>query len=304
MIEKHPIIDRSSWLDMRRQDLTASDLGAVSGVDPYRSALSVFSDKLGITSVTETALMQRGRWLEAAAHEALVECYPHWRIVNPNCYLRDPDVRLGCTPDRIAEDEDVPGLINLQVKCISRPTFEKWDGQVPLSYMLQTLCEGMMLDARTSYVAVFVISTYACDLQLFEVPRHPGAEIKIRQTAVDFWHDMDAGLMPKPDYTRDAEVIAALYNVPKPNTTIDLSGSNRLPEVLQRRALLKELVKVSTEEISALETEIKSHLGENEIGTLPGWKVTWKLQNRRAYTVPESSGRVLRVTDQREEDAA
>lgn len=296
--------DRDTWLALRRHDLTASDIAAVSGVDPYRSALAVFSEKRGLISTTETPIMRRGRWLEAAAHMAIVETHPHWKVIDPQTYLRDPDIRLGCTPDRIAEDENVPGLINLQIKSVSRPTFERWQGQVPLNYMLQTACEAMLLDARTSYLCAFVISTYEAELVTFEIPRHAGVEIKLRQTAVDFWRDMDAGLVPKPDFRRDGEVIAALYNQPKPATAIDLSGSNRLGEVLAERAMLKDRIKADSEEVSALENEIKYAIGDSEAGTLPGWRVTWKQQTRRAYTVPESTTRVLRVTDERGEEEA
>lgn len=303
MIEQHPITDRLEWLDRRKLDLTASDVGAVAGVDPYRTPLSVFVDKMGMGITEETPIMRRGRWLESAAADAIVECHPHWRVINPKVYLRDPEIRLGCTPDRLAEDEDVPGVVNLQIKAVSKPTFEKWNGEVPLNYVLQTLTEGMLVNARTSYLCAFVISTYACELVKFEIPRHPGAEIKIRQTAVDFWHDMEAGVMPVPDYTRDADVIAALYAQPKPGAEVDLSTSNRIGEILQERAVLKARIKDDTEAVSAIDTEIKATIGDAETATLPGWRLSWKLQTRKGYTVPESTTRVLRVTEESDDDA-
>jgi predicted phage-related endonuclease len=301
MIERYPITDRESWLAMRRQDLTASDIGAVAGVDPYRTALSVFTDKLGLGVTFQTALMQRGIWLEAAAHEAMVDTLPNWKIINPKIYLRDPEIRLGCTPDRLAEDEDIGGLINCQIKSVSKPTFEKWNGVVPLHYTLQTACEGMMLNARTSYLVAFVIATYTAELHLFEVPRHAGAETRIRQTAVDFWHDMDAGQMPKPDFYRDAEVIAALYQQPKAGAHVDLSTSNRAGAILAERAERKARIKEDSTEVEALDTELKTMIGDAETAELPGWKISWKQQSRKAYTVPESVTRVLRVTEQEEE---
>lgn len=303
MIEKHPIVDRASWLQMRRADLTASDLGAVTGVDQYRSALSVFADKRGLTITNESPIMQRGRWLEAAAAEALIECYPHWRILNPKLYIRDPAIRLGCTPDRLAEDEDEPGIINLQIKSVSRPTYEKWDGKPPLSYLLQTCAEGMLVDARTSFLAVLVISTFEADLVLHEVPRHKGAENRIRQTAVDFWADMEAGRVPKPDFRRDHETISALYSQPIKDKAADLSRSNRIREVLEEREAVKARMKEDAETVQALDAEIKHQLGDCESGELPGWRLSWKVQTRKAYQVPESTSRVLRVTRTEEEAA-
>lgn len=302
-VERHPIVNRETWLEMRSHDLTASDVAAVSHCDPYRTALSVFVDKMGMGMINESSIMRRGRWLESAAADAIIELHPHWKVINPQVYLRDPEIRLGATPDRLAEEEDVEGLINVQIKCVSKPTFEKWNGEVPINYLLQTLTEGMLLDARTSYVAAFVISTYDADLVMFEVPRHRGAEIRIRQTADNFWHDMKAGQFPKPDYTRDADTIAALYSVPTPKKVADLSASNRIREILERRAVLKEAIKAETEEVAAIDTEIKDNIGDSEFASLPGWKLSWKLQTRKAYTVPENTTRVLRVTAESEEDA-
>lgn len=302
MIEKYPVTDRATWLAMRRGDLTASDVGAVCGVDEYRTALSVFADKLGRGVVYETDIMRRGRWLEAAAHVAIVEMHPHWKVIDPKIYLRDPAIRLGCTPDRLAEDEDEPGLINVQIKSVSRPTYERWDGKPPMSYMLQTCAEGLLTDARTSYIACFVISTYAAELVLHEVPRHAGAEMRIRQTAIDFWRDMEAGRIPKPDFRRDHEVISALYSQPVAGPPLDLSRSNRIREVLEERDRLKETVKAASEDIAALDAEIKNELAENETAGLPGWKLSWKVQTRKSYTVPETTARVLRVTREAEEE--
>lgn len=296
MIERRYITDRNQWLEWRKADLTASDVGAVAGVDPYRSPLSVFTDKLGLTTTVQTALMQRGHWLEAAAHEAIVDSYPGRRIINPKVYLRDPSIRLGATPDRLAEDEDQSGLINIQIKAVSRPAFERWEGRPPMSYMLQTLAEGLLTDARTSELAVLVISTYEAELKVFEVRRHAAAEQRIRQLAVDFWRDMEAGRMPRPQFERDSDVVSALFSVAKAGPPLDLSASNRIREVIEQRHIIKARMKADAETVAALETEIKYEMGESETAALPGWRLSWKEQTRRAYEVPESTMRVLRIT--------
>jgi len=300
MIERRTITSREEWLAWRRQDLTASDIGAVVGCDEYKSALGVFSDKLGLTQVTQSAIMQRGIWLEHAARAAIIDSYPELRVIAPNVYIRDTDCRLGATPDCLAEDENIPGLINIQIKSVSRPVFERWQGTPPMAYTLQTAAEGLLTDARTSYLAAFVISTYEASLHLFEVPRHDGAEIRIRQIARDFWTDLEAGRMPKVDFKRDAETVAALYSLPTPDSSVDLSASNRIGACLEEREEIKARIKADSETVAALDTEIKAELGEIETGFLPGWRITWKSQTRKAYTVPESTSRVLRVT--REDD--
>lgn len=302
MIERRQITSRAEWLQWRKNDLTASDIGAVVGCDEYKSALAVFTDKLGMSSSMQSAVMQRGLWLEHAARAAIRDSYPNWKVIDPNVYIRDTELRLGATPDCLAEDEDEPGLINIQIKSIARPVFERWNGKPPMAYTLQTAAEGLLTNARTSYLAIFVISTFEASLHMIEVPRHAGAEIRITQIARDFWADMAAGRMPKIDFRRDAETVAALYSLPKPDSSVDLSASNRLGAALEEREEIKARIKADTETVAALDTEIKSELGEIEVGILPGWRIYWKNQTRKAYTVPESTSRVLRVYRQDEDE--
>lgn len=301
-----PIRERAEWLGWRAKDLTASDIGAVWGVDPYRTALQVWGEKTGrIEPGWESNIMRRGRWLEAATIEALKEEMPGWRFMRPGVYVSDPELRLGCTPDVFAEDPEVPEqLVNVQLKAISRPTFERdWaDEQVPLNYLLQTLAEGMLLDAATNLIAALVIDTYSADLVVRDVPRHPAAEAQIRVIADSFWKMVDAGLQPAPDFARDAETIAMIHRA-KPGKEIDLSADNRLRDVLEERETHRLLAKRHGEAVDTLDTEIKAKMQDAEIGLLPGWKVTWKEEQRKAYMVPASTRRPLRVTELKENAA-
>lgn len=304
-IEHRRITDRGQWLAWRADDLTASDLAAVAGFDQYRSALAVYSEKAGLIVPAETNIMRRGRWLEAAILEALHEELPDWRIAKANVYLRDPVIRLGATPDFIAEDpDDINTLVNIQGKVVARPTFERdWpDGTAPIGYQLQTICEGMLLGAERNLLAALVLDTYSAELVLVEVPRHAAAEHRIREIAIGFWDNMTRGWRPRPDYKRDGEIIDAIHKAEK-DTEIDLSGDNRLAGLLPERAELKATITACEGRVGEIDTEIKDKLGSHERGSLPGWRLSWKEETRKAYTVAASTRRVLRVTEQKEQAA-
>ena len=310
-IERFAIHDRASWLALRSQDLTASDLGAAIGVDPWKSQLGVYAEKSGLVlPAQENAAMARGRWLEAAVVAALREECPGWDIRFPvGVYLRDPDCRLGATPDCIAEDPDEPGLINIQLKVVSRPVFERdWsfdngsgDHGAPFGYRLQTLAEGYLLDARKSLLAALVIDTYTAELVLVDVPRHEAAEERVRQLAVEFWENIAAGRRPAPDYHRDAETVNAMFPpdsaVPAP---LDLSSDNRIHTLLEQRAKLKAEIKADSEVLEALDAELVDKLKGATAAFTTAWKITRRLEERKGYTVAPSSRAMLRVTEQRE----
>lgn len=307
-IEAYSTTDRALWLARRRRDLTASDLGALVGVDRFRTPYAIYAEKTGeIPPAEENDSMRRGRWLEPAILLALREQYPTWRIEQANVYLRDSEIRLGCTPDFVAEDPAEPEtLINIQGKTTSPFVFERdWsDDQAPIGYQLQTLCEGMLMGAGRCLLAVLVVDPYNADLHLREIERHAGAEARIRQLAIDFWSNIEAGRRPVPDYERDGETIAAMFPRHEPGKVLDLSGDNRLAELLAKHAAHKVALDAHDEVLKEIEAEIKLKIGDAEAAELPGWRLTWKTENRKGYSVAPSTRRPLRIKHVEEKEQA
>lgn len=298
-IERLHITDRQAWLDWRRNDLTCSDIGAARGVDPFRSPLQIYGEKTGrLMPQAENNLMRRGRWMEGAALIAFKELRPGWRIVPAGIYLRDTECRLGGTPDAIAEDpDDKHQLVNVQFKTVTRTAYERdWpepDG-APLGYILQTLGEGYLLNASRSILACLVLDTYSADMVFRDVPRHAQAEAVVKKTATDFWANVAAGVVPKADYTRDAEIIAGLYPPDGPEEPPrDLSGSNRLPALLEEREQLQGVLGGHEARKKAIDAEIVEALAGSKVGTLPGWRILRKMipvkeQHKAAYEYPRT----------------
>lgn len=300
MIERYQIESRDAWLAMRSHDLTASDIGAAIGIDPYKTALQLYAEKTGeIMPAGDSNLMRRGRWLESAVLAALAEEHPSWEIERPKIYLRDAELRLGATPDALAATDE-PGITNIQCKVVSKPAYERdWAEGPPLHYVLQTATEGLLLGAQRSLLAVLVIDTYSAELYEHPVPRHAGAEGRVQEIAREFWTNIAEGKRPVADYERDGETVAALFPVSRPTPVLSLAGDNRLAELLPTRAVLKDEIASLTREVEAIDVEIKDKLGEHEIAELPGWRLSWKTQHRAERIMPASSFRVLRVTDKR-----
>lgn len=303
-IERHEITDRAQWLALRMQDVTASDIAAIVGVDPNRTPLKVFAEKTGIIPPTgDSPIMRRGRWLEAAVIEALRDEHPTWDVRRAGVYLRDPECRMGATPDAVAIDPEREGVGCIQCKVVSRPVFEReWiDRRAPLKFELQTLAEAMLIEASWAEVAALVIDTYSAELVEHPVPRHEAAEARIRDAVRGFWRAVDEGRQPQPVYEIDADLIDAYYTDPAP-VEVDLRGDNRLASILVERAEIKARGSADDKRLAALDAEIKAKLGNAEIGVLPGWRISWKDQQRKEYVVPAATIRVLRVTDRREKE--
>lgn len=289
-IESFPARDRAAWLAVRKQDVTASEVAALFGAHPYKSALQVYADKTGQgVEIGDNAAMRRGRILEPAVAEAWFEERGE-RLEKCTDYMRCTARRIGATPDYVR-----PNGEPVEMKTVAPEKWAEWDEAPPLAYQLQALVQAMLMDAPRAWIAVLV-DNRAKDFRVFEVPRHPSAEARIENAVAAFWRAVAADEMPAADYAKDGAAIAAMF--PKDNgETLDLTGDNRLPEVLQRRADLKASVSAAEAEIETIDAELKAKIGAASEATLPGWKISLKAQTRPERLMPASTFRVLRVTD-------
>lgn len=229
---------------------------------------------------------------------ALAERMPHSNIERCNFYLRDPKHRLGATPDATCDWKAV------ECKVVSRPVFEAWQDELPDSYRCQALVNAMLLDVHEAIVACLVIDTYDATLELFHVEREPDLEAAIVEAVDRFWQNLAEGGEPPPaDYGSDGELIAKLWKPKDGIEPIDLTGDNRLTEILIEREALNAAVKAGEERIGAIKSEITEKLRGAPAAVCGDWKITHKTQHRRETILPAIDMTVLRVTRKRKEAA-
>lgn len=310
-IERIPIQSREQWLALRASDITASDVPAVCGEGLFGSPAKVWAEKRGLIGAAEmTEAMKRGLWGEAAVFEAIAWEYPAWEIRRAKVYMRDPDARLGATPDGAAVDPDRKGVGIVQAKVISAGMFQdKWlespddkphdafaPATPPLAYQLQTLTEGMLANADWAVIAVLIVDAWRWTLRLFPVDRHPGAETMIRDRVAAFWRDyLDTGVQPPIDATRDAELVKKLF--PQDDgSEIDLSGDNEMPLLVEQLTIARSVKKGAESDEKTAKTAITAKMGPAAVARLAdGRRVSNKLTKRGAYSVGATEYRMLKV---------
>jgi predicted phage-related endonuclease len=299
--EWRTITTREQWLAWRKADVTASTVGALFAVHPYCTALKLYAEKRGVEfEQKDTSAMRRGRWLEPAIAKAVAEKRPDWKVEPATVYCRDPELNLGATPDFFI-DAGQRGRGVLQGKTVTPAALaQEWIGEPPLWITLQCLTEMMLTDSQFGAVAALVVDPFQMDVEIFPVPRNPSAELKIVGAVTQFWKTVRDGIEPEPDFGRDADVIRAITRDVTRGKEADLAGHNMLPEMLERRAGLMGAIKTAEAECEAIETEIKFLMRDAETASLrPGWRITFKKQDRDGYTVAPKSSRVLRIYDKR-----
>ena len=53
IVERHEITSREAWLELRKQDVTASTIAALFNCHPYTTALRLYAEKRGTEFVHE-----------------------------------------------------------------------------------------------------------------------------------------------------------------------------------------------------------------------------------------------------------
>jgi len=295
---------RAAWLALRKHDVTASQIGALFGAHEYLSPYQLWALKSGRFSdeIDETPVIRRGRMVEPVAVDMLREQFPKWKIdhnAKANIYFRAPEHRIGATPDVIVQAPG-RGLGVVQIKSVAERTYrQKWiddEGQpeAPLWIALQAIQEAYLVGAAWAAVAPLVIG-YGIDMPLIEIPLDPGVFEAIKKQVQAFWILVNSGREPAPDYAMDGELIGSMYGDGDPNHEIDLTGDNRIPELLAAREAALEALRRAKKVLGTVDAEIKSKMGAAHVGHLgQGRVITWKPERRAGHFVPQSTIRALR----------
>ena len=292
--EVHDITSRSQWLDLRRQDVTASRVGALFDAHPYLTREQLAGTLLGTHNEGDTPAMRRGRILEPAVAAALAEEHPGWRITKATTYHRLPVPRLGATPDYWYVDDD--GRVGVcQCKTTSPETWEKWHGRVPLAYTLQVLLE-MMCTGREHGLIALMVTSRSLPLYEFPVARHPAAEAKILAAATAWWQAFDRGEIAPAAAVDDLETLT------DDGSTIDLSADNWLSSALPERSQLKAEIAEREKRVGEIDEYLRTRMGLARYGHLPGWVVTWRSYQRKERLQPAGTFRRLLVASAKEEE--
>ena len=300
MIQRIPITDRKQWLDLRKKDVTASAVGCLLDVHDYLTPLELWAHKTGrLGDAEDNPAMKRGRLLEPVAIELIREKHPDWAIWIPREYLRDPDRRIGATPDLYVKKPDGrTGIV--QIKTTADLIFkQKWQDKdtrdivLPLWIAVQAMTEQELSGADFAIVALMVVGM-GLDLHEIDVPLHSGVLKRRDEAVAAFWKLTDSGAPMPPDYARDGETIGRIYDSGG-EPPLDLRGDNLFADAIARYESNKAIIKAAEAAKDEAAAEIKFKMGNHEVANSSANVVNWKLIKRAAYEVKAGEYRRLTI---------
>lgn len=291
-----PDVDRQEWLTARKAGITATDIAAIVGLHPYKTALQVWQDKVTVEltddDLSELEAVEWGTRLEPMVADKFADKHPEWQVLPSPGLIAGPQVWQLATPDRmlVASRTHVPAP--LELKTVGARSAWRWDNDdVPDEHALQLQWQMLVTGSEVGWLAAliagqrYVEHRFDADHELWAILTAKAVEFRERH--------IDAGVPPIADPWRDAQLLNHIYQV-EAGKTVELSGESRI--ALAHLAGIKAHIKELEAQQAECEATIKQDLGEAEVGLVEDEPaVTWKEGNRAGYTVAATTTRTLRI---------
>lgn len=263
-------MDHSEWLKWRKKGIGGSDAAAIAGLNPWKSPIAVYLDKIGETEpIEDNERMRIGRDLEDYVAKRFVEA-TGMKVRRRNAILQHSEYPfMLANVDRLI----VGKKEGLECKVTNSYAKKEWEDEIPIYYEIQ--CHHYM--AVTGYKAWWIACLIGNEKFVYKRIERDEEVIKnLIKIEKDFWENyVIPRQMPAPDGSDAAtEIIKKMYPNSNPEQVIELPKSYE--SKLQRLDEIKELIRKLDREKKQLEQEIQVKMGENEIAIIGDRRVTWK----------------------------
>jgi len=282
---------RDKWLQLRRAGIGASDIGAITGVDPFRGPIEVYESKIkppepgAMSGPARNGLRLEYSILEIMAEETGIPLFTPSEAGSQVIYTAYDNPRAFCTNDGFCIEAGQLG--NVQVKSVGKHMAPEWaDDQIPAKYFAQIQHEMRVTGLEYTYIPAFFTID---DIRIYRVEADPGTFQAIDEIISTFWAYVEAGTPPPPtDGNRNTQqAIARVCEPPEPGRVeylpVDFDAMH------ERRAELAESIRKQTAEKNLIDTKLKYEIGTRRAD------VVVTANGAGAYTWKEQkNGRVLR----------
>jgi putative phage-type endonuclease len=273
--------------ELRRRGIGGSDVAPILGISPFATSLDVWRRKVLGDETPESEPMRWGTLLEPVVR---AEAARRLNVVGV-----DPaGIVTGSEPQLIA---NVDGLVGADavLECKTARSDEGWGvegtDEIPDHYLTQTAWYLMVTARSLAHVAVLIGGS---DFRMYRVARNMELEHKILSRCIAWWRrHVETEEPPPPTNVADCR---ALWRREIAGRSVPLTDDLRAAIETRQRA--KERIRLQETLVERADVEIMRALSDAEyiVDEHGSPVVTWKLQQRKGYTVAPSEARVLRVT--------
>jgi len=203
--------DREQWLKERKKGIGASEAGAVLGLNRYKTAISIWQEKLGMSEEPDLSgnkAVQFGNAAEPYLRELFVLTYPQYTVEYHafRMYARSETPWLFATLDgELTETETGRrGILEIKTTEVKQAAqWKQWNDRVPDSYYAQMIHQLLACE-WAEFVELFAHIRYWKNGSLSAVLRHYHLEREdvaddldeVLTREAEFWEHLQSGEEP------------------------------------------------------------------------------------------------------------
>jgi putative phage-type endonuclease len=276
-------LSMEEWLSWRRQGIAGSDVGAICGVDKYKSAIAVYLEKTGqVAEREDNEAMRFGRLLEEVVADEFSR-RTGYKLQRRNAILQHPEKEwvLGNIDRLILDAERGNGI--LEIKTASEYVRKEWEeGDIPEAYQLQLQWYLYITGLTWGAFAVLIGGN---TFRYHIVERDDELIYLAVQICEYFWHHhVLARIPPLPDGSeKTAELLTRMYPEGEVDSTTVLP--DEAEELVAQWEQAERDIQEAEQRKRKAENRLKALIGHHEIGLTPTHRVTWKNIARRTVDV-------------------
>jgi putative phage-type endonuclease len=293
-------LSEPDWLAARRELITATDASVILGLNPWKSAFTLYHEKRGAAAIepAEREAAQWGRLLEEPLRLAYADRTQREIGTLKSFALTRSETFpfAGATLDGFVEaslDELADGLSGpgvLECKTTSAFKAAEWASEPPVYYQVQVQHQLMVTGYQWASMAILIGGQ---KFRWLDVPRHEPFIEELVKAESEFWARVREGREPPTDGSQSThDLLRLLY----PTETVETRTLG--PECIDIDVdflAAKQQVKDAEYRVAELEHHLKAAIGDAAAGVLPNGVVyTLKTTRRKGYTVEPTEFRVLR----------
>lgn len=287
-------MSRADWLAERRKSLGGSDMGAVLGLNPWRSPYAVWAEKTGrVTDDRDTEAMRIGRDLEDYVAKRFCEASGK-KVRRMNAILRNKRKApwIHANVDRLVVGEE-SGLECKTASALNESKFA--GGEFPATYYAQCVTYLAVTEYDRWYLAVLVMGREFKVFQMTRIPDDPcpawcESSVYVSNDEIDalitaaatFWDCVEHDEEPDVDGSEaTTKALQTIYADGKARC-IDIWSADVRQAVaayLKLKAEEKDRKKLLDEQANI----IRAYMGDAEAAECDAAKVSWKNQTRESF---------------------
>lgn len=299
-------LSRSEWLQWRMTGIGGSDISAILGFNKYKSAVSVWLEKIGqAVSTEENFKMEMGHRLESVVADMFAERNPDLKVRKNNYLLRHS--KISCMLANIDREVICPkrGKGILEIKTTGDYNKKEWStDRVPDMYMFQLQHYFAVTGYKFGFFACLIGGN--TDYKSYYVERDETIIAHIESEAVKFWDKVQKKEQPELDGSdASMKALGVLYPSDEAQSQeIDLPI--HLQDAFHEFLEIKKRMEADKERLKELQCKVVTELGNSAVGRLGSYYVTWKPQTSKRVDTellktefPEIYEKVVRHSDSR-----